>query len=92
MDPISVISLVATAGEVADKLFTFGRLVKDAAFERAQLQSELFGLKAALEHVALIARRHVDSQKEPEDGLSQAEETRSAAIEVLERGDPVSGN
>ena len=54
MDPVSIIGLIAAICDVSGKPHVLGQAVKNGATERTRLQSELFGLKSALEHVALV--------------------------------------
>ena len=56
MDPVSAIGLAAGVQQLLGCIFRFGQGVREAKREINQLCSELFGLKAALEHVALITR------------------------------------
>ena len=52
MDPASAIQLVAAVTDIIKLIYSYGKAVKEARLEIARLRSELFGLKAALEHVA----------------------------------------
>ncbi|KAI9725346.1 MAG: hypothetical protein M1828_003196 [Chrysothrix sp. TS-e1954] len=51
MDPVSVIGVVAAVGQILNGIRAYGSAVKDCKHEVAQLRSELFALKAALEHL-----------------------------------------
>ena len=60
MDPVSIVGLIVNIGEIASKLYVYGQTVKDGGFERLRLQSELFGLKGALEHISLLVKGNQD--------------------------------
>lgn len=52
MDPATAIQLVSAIGGIIHTIYAYGNAVKDARTEIAHLRGELFGLKAALEHIA----------------------------------------
>ena len=52
MDPVTVLSLVTAIGSVLKASYEYSSTFKDAPAEIARLRSELFGLKAAFEHIA----------------------------------------
>ena len=62
MDPGSIAGLVVVTAEVISKLHSFARAVKDVPLERAQLQSQLFGLKGVLEHLELVVKETAEGQ------------------------------
>ncbi|KAI9663509.1 MAG: hypothetical protein M1831_002518 [Alyxoria varia] len=62
MDPGSIAGLVVATAEVITKLHSFARAVRDVPVERAQLQSQLFGLKGVLEHLELVVQETTDAQ------------------------------
>lgn len=52
MDPVTAIQLVSAISDILKSIYAYGKGVKDAPAEISRLRSELFGLKAALEHIA----------------------------------------
>ena len=53
MDPASVVGLIAAIQQILTSIFSIGQGVREAKDEMNKLCSELFALKAALEHVQL---------------------------------------
>lgn len=51
MDPATAIQLVSSIGEICRAIYVYGTGVKEAKSEIIQLRGELFGLKAAVEHI-----------------------------------------
>ena len=52
MDPVTAIQLVSSINEIIRVVYIYAKGVKDASNEIKRLSSELFGLKAALEHIS----------------------------------------
>ena len=53
MDPISIVGLTAAIQQILTYVYQFGGGIREAKKEINQLCSELFALKAALEHIQL---------------------------------------
>lgn len=59
MDPVSITGLILSAQQLISYIFAYGAGVKDSGEEIGQLCSELFALKAALEHVQMNADANI---------------------------------
>lgn len=73
MDPLSITASIAgivlTVEQILSAVYKYGKGVQEAKTERGQLCSELFALKAALEHVrmnAQYAQESTDQTDEPQ--------------------------
>lgn len=62
MDPLSITGSVVAIGQIIKAIYDYGSAVKDAQFEIARLRSELFGLKAALEHISWSMNSRADER------------------------------
>ena len=62
MDPATIIGLTAAIQQLLDCVYKIGKGVCEAKKEINQLCSELFALKAALEHVHLNVRLNLEAQ------------------------------
>ena len=85
MDPISIIGLTAAIQQILIAVYQFGKGVREARDEINHLCSELFALKAALEHAQFnIDTRSSDTSKDAQSILV------SSNMSTLEFGDILS--
>lgn len=64
MDPITVLGLVLTIGDIVATLCDYGNAVKGAGDDIASLSKELFALRGVLEHINAQEKNDAKSSNE----------------------------
>ena len=90
MDPLSVTAsitgIVLTVESIVSAIYKYAKGIKEARADIRQLCSELFGLKAALEHVRMSAQFFL----EPEKSAEQPQIFSTSLLQSSQFGDMLS--
>ncbi|KAJ9639353.1 hypothetical protein H2199_006386 [Coniosporium tulheliwenetii] len=70
MDPVTVLGLIATIGDIVTIIYDYGSAVKGAGNDIASLSKELFALRGVLEHIKAQERAVTKSSSGDSTGAS----------------------